>query len=201
VGAYTDRLKGAKLPERSVPVCLRGDLVAEWEQAERDLERAQKQPDHSKEGVGVGALVERIEALQAEMSEHTEKFRLRALPRHKFRKLVIAHPPRKDGDEEIRREDNQLGLNRETFFPELIKASVVEPELDEDDWRELLGDTDEVRAELEAGGRADEIREGVLTDRQFGNLEDVAWFLNRADGIDVPFSRAASLARRTTGTE
>lgn len=201
MGAYTERLKGAKLPERSVPVCLRGDLVAEWEAAERDLDRAQKQPNSSKEGVGVGALVERIEALQAEMSEHTEDFRLRALPRHKFRKLVIAHPPRKDESGEINREDSQLGVDRVTFFPELIKASVVQPELDEDDWRTLLGDTDEVIAQLEADGKEDEIRAGVLTDRQFGNLEDVAWFLNRADGIDVPFSRAASLARRTTGTE
>jgi hypothetical protein len=200
MGAYTDRLKDAKLPERSVSVCLRGDLVAEWEQAERDLERAQKQPSDSKEGVGVGALVDRIEALQAEMSEHADDFRLRALPRHKFRKLVVAHPPRKDGGD-VNREDNQLGVNRETFFPALIKASVVEPALDEDDWLALFGDTDETIAKLEAEGREDEIRQGVLTDRQFQTLEDVAWFLNRADGIDVPFSRAASLARRTTGTE
>lgn len=182
MGSYTDRLKGAKLPERTVPICLRGDLVAEWEAAERDLERAQKQPDTSMEGSGVGALAERIEALQAEMSEHTDDFRLRALPRHKFRALVVAHPPRVDDNNEIRREDAVLGVNRETFFPKLIRASVVEPELDDADWEALIGE------------------DGVLTDRQFGNLEDTAWFLNRGE-IDIPFSLAASRARRSTGTE
>lgn len=200
MGAYTDRLKDAKLPERSVPVCLRGDLVAEWEAAERDLERAQKQPGDSKEGTGVGGLLDRIEALQAEMSEHSDEYRLRALPRHKFRKLVVAHPPRTDENDEVRREDLQIGVNRETFFPALIKASVIEPDLDDEDWRVLLGDTDAAIAELEAAGKQDEIQDGLLTDRQCQQLEDVAWFLNRAE-VDVPFSRAASLARRSIGTE
>jgi hypothetical protein len=184
MGTYTDRLKGAKPPERSVPICLRGDLVAEWEAAERDLERAQKQRSDSKEGgADVSALIERIEQLQAEMSEHTDNFRLRALPRHRFRELVLAHPPRVDGDDgELRREDRQLGVNRDTFFPELIRASVVEPVLDDADWDALIGD------------------DGILTDRQFGDLEDAAWFLNRGE-VAVPFSHVASLARRNTGTE
>lgn len=182
MGSYTDRLKGAKLPERTVPICLRGDLVAEWEAAERDLGRAQKQPDDSMEGVGAGALAERIEALQVEMSEHTDNFRLRALPRHVFRTMVVAHPPRTDENNEIRREDVQLGVNRDTFFPALIRASVIEPELDDADWEALIGEA------------------GVLTDRQFGDLEDAAWFLNRGE-VNVPFSHAASRARRSTGTE
>jgi hypothetical protein len=200
MGAYTDRLKGAKLPERSVPICLRGDLVADHEAAERDLELAQKKPNDSKEGSGVGALIERIEALQAEMSEHTDNFRLRALPRLKFRALFVAHPPRTDEDGEAHREDAILGVNRDTFFPALIRLSAFEPKLDDDDWRELFGDDEQTRARLKAEGKEDEIREGLLTARQFGNLEDAAWFLNRGE-VDVPFSRAASLARRNTGTE
>jgi hypothetical protein len=181
MGKYTDRLKSAKAPERSVAICLRGDLVAEWEAAERDLERTQKQALNSMED-GVGALVARIEELQAEMSEHTDDFRLRALTRHQFRSLVIAHPPRTGDDGEFRREDAQLGINGETFFPALIRASVFEPELDDEDWEALIGP------------------EGILTDRQFGTLSDAAWFLNRGE-VNVPFSHAASLARRSTGTE
>lgn len=195
---FKNRLKKAQLPTRSIPVCLRGDLVAEWESADRDLKRAQEKPDNSLEGSGTGALVDRIEALQADMSEHTDDFRLQALPKWRFRALVAAHPPRVDDDNEPVREDAVLGVNRETFFPALIRASVIEPVLDDDDWRVLLGDDEAERKRRESAGEP--VEDGVLTDRQIGDLEDAAWFLNRAE-VNVPFSHAASRARRSTGTE
>lgn len=175
-------LKGARLPERSVPVCLRGDLVADHEAAERDLEQAKRNPGNSLAGTGEGALVDRIEALQADMQEHTYPFRLRALPRHEFRTLVLAHPPRRegDGDGELIREDAILGVNRETFFDQLIRSCVIDPQLDGQEWDDLLGNK--------------------LTDRQHGDLSDAAWFLNRGE-VDVPFSLAASRSRRSTEAE
>lgn len=177
---FKEKLKAARLPERSEPLCLRGDLVADFEAAERDLKRTQESTTDSLED-GIGPIVDRIEALRAEMLEHTEDFRLRALPKPAFRALIAAHPPRRvqaeDGSEaELEAGDAGLGLNRETFFEALIRASVVSPELDEDDWTALFE---------------------VLTDRQFGDLSDTAWFLNRGE-ISVPFSRAASLAKRNS---
>jgi hypothetical protein len=178
---FRDKLKQAKLPERTVPICLRGDLVADHEALERELKAAQDRPVDSLEGNGVGALVDRIEALQDEMREFTEDFRLRALPRRQFRELVAAHPPRRDPDSnDPVQEDAVLGVNRETFFDALIRAAVVEPELADDEWTELFDEK--------------------LTDRQYGDLEDAAWFLNRAE-VDVPFSHAASRAKRSSGPE
>lgn len=173
-------LAGAKLPERSVPICLRGDLAADHEALERQLGQAQKKVVDSLDGNGVGDLVDRIEALQAEMAEHTYPFRLRALPRADFRALFAAHPPRRDDENNIVEADRNLGVNRDTFFDALIRACTIDPALEDAEWDELLG--------------------GRLTDRQFGDLEDAAWYLNRGE-VDVPFSQAASLARRNTSSE
>jgi hypothetical protein len=180
---FKQKLKAARLPEDSVPVCLRGDLAADFEATERELKRMQEQKSDSLEE-GVGPIIDRLDAIRAEMLEHTEDFRIRALPKPAFRALVADHPPRRaakdDGSEgELDALDVQFGLNRDTFFEALLRASVISPELDEDDWTALFA---------------------VLTDRQFGDLTDAAWFLNRGE-IDVPFSRAASRAKRTSGAE
>lgn len=172
---FAKLLAGAKLPERTVPVCLRGDLVADFEAADRELEQAQKQPATSLAGSGTGALVERLDALAAEMREHTYTFRLRAMPRHAWRELMAAHPPReKDGELVI--EDRITGANRLTVFEPLVRMSIVDPVL-----------TDEQFAELMA----------ALTDRQFEDLTSAAWDLNQGS-VNIPFSRAASQARRST---
>lgn len=182
MSTYKERLKQAQRPERTVQICLRGDLVAEWEAADRELKRAQENVTNSKEGAGTGELVDRIRRLEAEMLEHTEVYRLRALPKYKFRKLVADHPPRTGEDGKPVDEDGLLGVNRDTFFLVLIRASVVEPPLDDEDWDFLIGE------------------DGLLTDRQIGDLEDAAWFLNRGE-VNVPFSRAASRARPSSDSE
>lgn len=185
MSTYRDRRKDAQRAERTVPICLAGHLVADWERADRELQRAQKEGSNSLEGGGVGELVDQVRTLESAMREHTDQFRLRAMPRHEFRALIADHPPRLGDDGDPVREDAQVGVNRETFFAALIRASVVEPALDDEDWAFLLGD---------AG------KEGVLTDRQFTDLEDAAWFLNRGE-VNVPFSHAASIASRNFGDE
>jgi uncharacterized small protein (DUF1192 family) len=173
-------LKGAKLPERSVPVCLRGDLAADHETAERELEQAQNSSADSLAGSGVGELVERIEALQAEMQQHTYDFRLRALPRPEFRALMASHPPRQLDDGGLDQDDASVGWNQATFTDALIRACTVDPLLDDTEWTDLLG--------------------SKLTDRQYVDLSNAAWFVNRGE-VDVPFSRAASRAKRTSADE
>jgi hypothetical protein len=172
-------LAEAKLPERTVAICLRGDLVADHEAAERELEVAQKRPADSLEGNGVGAIVDRIEALEAEMREHTYPFRLRALPKPQFRALLAAYPARRGEDGEVVDSDRFTMSNLDEMLPALVRACTVDPELDTDEWADL---------------------EEKLTDRQQGDLADAAWGVNRGE-VDVPFSRAASLAKRTSGGE
>jgi hypothetical protein len=202
MGAYKKSHPGAQRAERSIQICLRADLVAGHEAADRELKRARDEGrvSDSKESSGLGDLIEKVRALEAQMLEEADTWVLRAMPRHKFRALVDAHEPRRGDDGEPLDEDRQLGLNRDTFFPALIRASVITPELDDEDWLWLLGHTDEERAHLEAEERQAEIEDGVLTDRQFGDLEDTAWFLNRGE-VKVPFSHAASLASRDSDGE
>jgi hypothetical protein len=187
VSSIKDKIAKARLPQRTIQLCLNGDLVAEHEEAERELEQAQRNPGNSLAGNGAAAIAERIEALEAEMRESTETFVLRALPqkpnprddRPTWRELLDRHPPRRGDDGEIVDADKGLLLNTETFYEDLIKVSVVSPEMDETDWADLLT---------------------VLSNAQYGELSMGAWLLNRG-GVDIPFSLAASRMRSRSGGE
>jgi hypothetical protein len=159
-------------------ICLRGDLAADHEAAERDLEQAEKTGSDSLAGSGAGALADRIEALEAEMREHTYEFRLRALPRVQWRALCAEHPPRKAEDGSVVDTD-RIGVNADTFYDAIIRACLVDPELTDDDWEQLAG---------------------ALTDRQYDELADAAWGLNRRE-VDIPFSHAASRMKRVSAGE
>jgi hypothetical protein len=169
-------LAGAKLPERTVPICLRGDLAAEHEQLNDELELLERTSVDSLAGNGGAELAERIEALEAEMRANTYPFLLRGLRGPDYRAFKVKHPPRLTDDGEVDKQDAMFGFNAEAGFEPLIRVSVVDPELDDVKWAQLMQ---------------------TLTDRQFDNLGTAAWLLNRGD-IDVPFSRAASRLNRLT---
>lgn len=183
---FKTMLAGAKLPERTVEICLRGDLVAEHEEAERQLAAAEKRATDSLAGNGTGELVERIEALEAEMRESTQTFTLRALPHRRtarddrptHNELKKAHPPRRGDNGEIIEAD-EVGYNVDTFNEALVRLCVVEPELDTADWDDLFA---------------------VISEGQFAVLAMGCIMLNRGD-INVPFSQAASRVRRATAAE
>lgn len=164
-------LAAARLPESVVPLCLRGDLAAEVEELERQLATQEAAPRISiASGGGARATAERIAELQREMEQFTVPFRLRAMARHEWTRFMLEHPPR-PGDEM----DARNGLNRETFFPALVRRSLVDPQLTEAQWEQL---------------------DAVITDQQFDNLASAAWGLNRRD-VSVPFSPTASRILRS----
>ena len=146
--------------------------------SERKLEQAEKQGSDSLAGSGAGALVDQIESLEQEMREHTYEFRLRALPKPAWRKLCGEHPPRRGEDSEIVPTD-LIGVNAETFYDAIIRACLVDPELNDEQWEQLVGS---------------------LTDRQYDELADAAWGLNRRE-VDIPFSHAASRMKRDSAAE
>lgn len=125
-------LKQAKRRETTEDVCLRGDLVGEQEQLQRQLAQLPKSdklggdPERQR-------ITAELERLLAEMRDATVTFTLRALPDADFQRLVDEHPPRRDGDEP-NRGDAQAGYNRATFSRALIRACVVDPLLDDEDW-------------------------------------------------------------------
>lgn len=158
-------IKAAKLPEKTVELCLRGDLVAEWE----DLDRQLRQQDSGDKRL-VGSpnskrIATRMQKLEQEMTDSTVVFRLRALSRRAFMDFLAAHPPREDDER-----DQLLGYNRETYFADLTRTCLVEPVLDDDEWEPLLE---------------------ALSARQWDVLSATAVSLN-TDDVSVPFSVAAS---------
>lgn len=183
---FKSKLAAAKLPERTVEICLRGDLVAEHEEAERQLKLAEKTSGDSLAGNGTAELVERIEALEAEMREATQTFTLRALPHRRSARddrpthseLKKSHPPRRENGEVIEA-DQEFGYNVETFNEALARLCVVDPQMDDTDWEDLFA---------------------TISEGQYALLVMACFLLNRGD-INVPFSLAASRMRRATADE
>ncbi len=196
---FSDMLKQAKLPEATVPICLRGDLVAEHEDLARQLDTAKDTPRTSLADGGSSALAERIRELEAEMKSSTYVFRLRALSGPRFSALKRRHPPRESDDGQVLMKDLVAGgVNVETFAEPLIRASVFDPPLTDEQWRELLGDSDDEKVRRLA---ADEpVEDGKLSAGQIDELFNTAWALNQRS-VDVPFSSAASRIPRTTAGE
>lgn len=174
---------------RSIPVCLRGDLVAELEELDRRALIARANPAASKEDTAAAELAERICALQDEMRDGTEPFELRALAPARYQALREQHPPRRDDNGKLNLKDAGLGFNSDTFLPALIRACTVSPQLTEAQWHDLLGDTETAAAEKVAAG--EEPDEGLLTYRQYMDLAGAAHELNEG-AISVPFSSAVS---------
>lgn len=174
-------IAGAQRPERSVSLCLRGDLVAEHEELDRQRAQAQRDDDGSSlaSGGAAKAIAERMRALEDEMRDSTVTVVLRALTRTAWTKLVDLYPPRKDDEGKVDPRDRLLGVNMSTFWGPLIKACWVTPGLDPKTLDHLLEDT--------------------LSFAQYDGLANAAWEVNRGD-VDVPFSSAASELLRTSST-
>ena len=177
-------LTGARLPEDRVSICTRGDLVVEWRRLGRELAEAKVKAgaDPRLAGGGAAGIVERMEALRAEIEASTVEFRLRALPRKRWAELADAHPPRKK-DGKVHPDDVAMGVNRDTFLPALVRASTVEPKLRDETWAALL----------DADGE-------LLGEQQWRQLWRACWNLNMAE-VDVPFSVAGLLTTPPSGSD
>ena len=174
---------GARVAETVVPVCTRGDLVAEFGQLDMQLQQvlAERAGDPRLAGTA-SDLPERLAALREQIEAATVAFRLRALPRRAWQRLIDAHPPRQSADGVVHEDDRGINVNNETFFPALIAASTVEPTLKPETWTKLLAEDSE-----------------LLNDEQYQRLGRACWNLNRKD-VNVPFSFAGSLLSRTSST-
>ncbi|KAB8186861.1 hypothetical protein FH608_046060 [Nonomuraea phyllanthi] len=166
--AIADIIGQVKRPEKTVQICLAGDLQAEFEDLERDLQIARDQPAEGTLAGGANPMAtqiaQQIMELRERMREHTTVFKFRGLPRKQYSDLVASCPP-SDEDKEKGAE-----VDWEQFSVALVAACAVEPTMTAD----------------EAGQIAD-----VLTQAQWDSLVGAAFSVNKRD-VDVPFSFAAS---------
>lgn len=176
-------LKEAKLPERTVVLCLNQDLNSALEDKERQLVEALAGPDMSSlNGAAHPELRKEIADIQAQMADSKIEFKYRALTRNAWNKLIKDNPPQ-EGDEA----DAQHGFNWDSVTAIMMRDCLVGVRsgddgpwspLDDDDWIMLVGDDSDENP-------------GALSSVQYDLLATIVWRVNRRD-VDVPFLPSTS---------
>jgi hypothetical protein len=118
-------LNSAKRAEKTVRLCLRGDLVAEFEALEERLADLTVGVGWGNGDDATAEVAARLTEIRAEMLEDTVTFTFRALKRLAWDELNAKHTG-----------ENNL-LNIDAFLPELVAASLVDPVMTADDLDEL----------------------------------------------------------------
>lgn len=127
MATYEEIKAKGKLPQTSIPVCLRGDLASAYEEMDREhkLLKAEARRGGTLAGSSaeLQAIEEKLASLREEMRGDTMDFVLRGLSRKKFSDLKAAHRPRD--------EDKEAGVdyNGETFPVALVQACLIDPSL------------------------------------------------------------------------
>lgn len=164
-----DVLAEAQLPRHEVPICLRGDLIATWQDLERRFKHANQASDDDDTIASATApeaidLARQMEAVQAQMRAATRVFLVSAIPSSEWQQLLKAHPPANDEEAQV------ADFNRATFPVAAAAKCCVRPAM----------------SVAQAGRLVDTIADGEWT-KLFSHI----WMLNTG-GVDVPFSSAAS---------
>jgi len=170
---FRSKLAKATLPERTVTVYLNGAVRAEYDQCETEL-AAMTNDGTARLGGNPRAaeLARRMNALRDEMADSQVDLRLRALKNVAWMQLLTDHAPRKDNEG-----DAAVGFDQSTFFTDMVRASIVDPALDDTEFEALID---------------------ALNSRQFDEVSNVAWALNRGE-VRVPFSALAFETLRNLG--
>lgn len=145
-------LKNAKKPEASIDLVLDSSLVDAYDAEQDRLTReASLSPDKTL-----------LNELRAAIEKVTLTVTMRSVSRREFTELMTQCPPR-DGN----REDQRNGFNVDEMYPALVRASTVDPDMDDDGWA---------------------LMEETLTQGEWLRLCVAAMTLNQHSGT-VPFSR------------
>jgi hypothetical protein len=165
VTSFEDILAGARLPETSVSLCLRGDLDAEWRELERKLQSASRESASLGRRSEASILAERVKALEAEMAASQVTFTMRADSAKRWSDFVATQPKRQKGET-----DEAWSGRWFDWMCQLISRACVEPAMTAEQVAQLCD---------------------VLSAAQWDDLGNGAWNLN-ARTTPVPFSLAAS---------
>jgi hypothetical protein len=159
----TKILEQIRRPTDVVPLCLRGDLIAEWKRLEQAFRDASTTIDDDVTASGRSAtaakLAREMEALREQMQAATEVFTLQASRRPEWLAMYASHKP-DDGDE----------AGKEAFAVAIVAAAATDPVM--------------------TPAQAEELRD-ELTDGQWEVVVKTVMALNRTSP-GVPYSQAAA---------
>ena len=142
--------------ERTVEVCVRGDLAEKVRQLHEELAAAMLYDLEHNEPDTAPEVRDRIDEAKAEADTATVTFKVQGIPSSEWRRLVAEHPPADDDLDGWR-------WNLETFPPAALAAACLDPVMNE------------VQADRLAG---------ALSDAQWQKLWNAVLAVNLAD--DVP---------------
>lgn len=167
-----DLIEQAQRPQQTATLCLRADLVAQWDKLHAQWRTADETGGSLAEGTPKAALAAQIRELTEEMERHQVTFVFEALPPTEYSALIAKYPPKGDDKNKFRWDD-------ETFKPALIKACVIEPKMTDEQVDRLL-------AKLSFGQR-----------KLLGNAAALA---NEGEG-DIPFDGAVYAENPSSGAQ
>lgn len=104
-----------ELPEHTVPLCLKGSLVGEYEQLEEQLKAASREALSLSAPSEAKQIAQRMDELRKQMLATSHAFRFRGLPGPAYSELLEAH------------KDDKGDLDTESWPQALIVASCVDP--------------------------------------------------------------------------
>jgi hypothetical protein len=157
-----DILAKAKPREKTVMVCIRGDLAGEAERLQDELSRVSEdwEPADLSEAHPGRAIAEQLKAVHQQVREAEEPFKLRYIGDKAYSDLMAAHPS----------EDANEAFDSEAFPRALVAASCVEPVMSEEQVTQLFE---------------------VINEGEIKKLFDAAWDVHNSSDL-IPFSLAAS---------
>ena len=164
-----DILKRAKPRERTVTVCIRGDLAGEAERLAEELAKVSEdwEPSDLTDVHPAREIAARLKEARDAAREAEVPFKLRYIGDKAYSDLLAAHPS--DKDSEL--------FDSVTFPRALIAASAVDPVMTEEQVIELFE---------------------VINEGEIKKLFDAAWDVHNSSDM-VPFSLAASALLATLG--
>ena len=157
-----DILAEATPRERTVKVCIRGDLAGEAERLQDELSKVSEdwEPTDLTDVHPGRALAEELKALREQIRAAERPFRLRYIGDKPYSDLMAAHPGTDDSE----------AFDSQTFPRALIAASCVDPVMSEEQVAQLF----------------EKINQGEIK-----KLFDAAWDVHNSSEM-VPFSLLAS---------
>jgi hypothetical protein len=162
-------LSARKLATKSIPVCMRGDVLAEIQELEREINQLRSDDDDPRmvdsNQSSAATLADKIRELEAEAERYTINLRLQALERKEWNKQVDLHT-----DENLATGERKLDLA--AMCVDIFPDSLISPEM--------------------TTRQQDNFLTG-LTEGQWEEVMQGLWDLNR-DRISVGKSVTASLA-------
>lgn len=165
---FAAKLRAAKLPEDTVDICLRGDLLARYGTLHQQLAAISVPLPGAGSLAGYARkaeLEQQIDAVREQMLDATQTFTLRSLSDRAYSDFLAEHQPRAEDLADMR-----VGYNRETMGPALLRACLVDPQPTDEQWEEMRN---------------------VISPGEWSKLDKAARDLNFVT-VNIPFLSAAS---------